>query len=128
MGGGMGGAEGLRDRVGALTSAPRGAARGKTGYSPRPGIVVQDVEGKESVVTSVRQVGAKTFYRKADRWVDSTIKPDQDTKATVIRQFSDEFVELAKAQEAEMNRYLTFDEPVTVNLDGRVYRIEPASR
>ncbi len=90
--------------------------------------MVQDVEGKESVVTSVRQVGAKTFYRKADRWVDSSVQPDQDAKATVIRQFSDEFFALANGQKNEMNQYLTFDEPVTVNLDGRVYRIEPAPR
>lgn len=129
MGAGMGGMfGGMSSAGGAMPSGPRRSAGEQFRSSPRPGIVVQDVEGKESVVTSVRQVGAKTFYRKADRWVDSSVQPDQDAKATVIRQFSDEFFALANGQKNEMNQYLTFEEPVTVNLDGRVYRIEPAPR
>ena len=61
-------------------------------------------------------------------WVDSTLKPDDEAKAVVIRQFSDEFFELARTQKAEMNQYLTFDEPVTVNLDAKVYRFEQAPK
>jgi Ca-activated chloride channel family protein len=93
---------------------------------PQAGIVVKDAEGRESVVTSVRQVGAKTFYFKNNRWVDSTVTPEQDAKATVIAQFSDAFFKLAATQKTELNQYLTFQEPVTVNLDGQVYRFEQA--
>ena len=42
--------------------------------------------------------------------------------------FSDEFFTLALNQKAEMNRYLTFDEPVTMELDGKVYRFEKAEK
>ncbi|WP_250846864.1 VIT domain-containing protein [Aquisphaera insulae] len=74
---------------------------------------------------TVRQVGAKTFYFKENRWIDSTVKPDDDAKARRVRQFSDEFFTLARSQKPEFNQYLTFREPVTVSLDGTVYRIDP---
>ena len=77
---------------------------------------------------TVRQVGTKTFFRKGDRWVDSEVKPDDEAKAVVIRQFSDEFFALARGQKSELNQYLAFDEPVTVNLDGKVYRFEQAAK
>ncbi len=73
----------------------------------------------------VRQVGNKTFFRKGDRWVDSDVKPEDEAKAIVIRQYSDEFFKLARNQSAGLNQYLAFEEPVTVNLEGRVYRFEP---
>ncbi len=75
----------------------------------------------------VRQIGSKTFYYKNNRWIDSTVKPEDDAKAVVIAQFSDQFFDLARSQTPEMNQYLTFTEPVTVNLDGRVYRFDPSS-
>ena len=74
----------------------------------------------------VRQIGSKTFYFKENRWIDSTVKPEEDAKAKLIRQFSDEFFNLARSQSAELNQYLTFTEPVTLKLAGTVYRIDPA--
>ena len=74
---------------------------------------------------NVRNLGVKTFYRKADRWVDSDVKPEEDAKAVVVEQFSDEFFKLARAQSAEDNQYLTFEEPVTVRIAGKVYRVDP---
>ena len=86
----------------------------------------KDLEGNDSLVATVRQLGTKTFYLKEDRWVDSVVKPDEEAKAIVIEQFSDDYFKLARSQVAEMNQYLTFDEPVTVNLGGKVYRIDRA--
>ena len=74
---------------------------------------------------SVRNVGVKTFYRKDNRWVDSLVKPEEDAKAIVVERFSEEFFKLARDQSAEQNQYLTFEEPVTVLIAGKVYRIEP---
>ena len=51
---------------------------------------------------------------------------DEAAKARRIRQFSDEFFSLARAQSAELNQYLTFSEPVTIKLAGIVYQIDPA--
>jgi Ca-activated chloride channel family protein len=83
-------------------------------------------EQKAQAQPRVRQIGSKTFYFKENRWVDSTVKPEEDAKAKVIRQFSDEFFNLARSQKSELNQYLTFAEPVTLKLAGVVYRIEPA--
>ena len=80
-------------------------------------------EGKDTA-DNVRQVGSKTFYHKENRWIDSEVTPEQEAKATVIEQFSDAYFNLAKGQSAERNQYLGFEEPVTVNLGGTVYRIE----
>jgi len=74
---------------------------------------------------NVRQIGAKTFYRKADRWVDAEVKPDQDARAVALEQFSDEFFKLARDQSADQNQYLTFTEPVTVLIAGCAYKIDP---
>ena len=75
---------------------------------------------------NLRQIGSKTFYFKDNRWIDSTVRPEEEAKAQIIRQFSDKFFDLARSQSAEMNQYLTFTEPVTLKLAGTVYRIDPA--
>jgi Ca-activated chloride channel family protein len=73
---------------------------------------------------NVRQVGNRAFFKKGDRWVDASVKPDDEAKAIVIEQFSPAYFELARNQTAEMNQYLTFEEPVTVALNGKIYRID----
>jgi len=73
---------------------------------------------------NVRQVGNRAFFKKGDRWVDANVKPEAEAKAIVIEQFSPEYFALARGQSAELNQYLTFEEPVTVELDGKVYKIE----
>jgi Ca-activated chloride channel family protein len=110
-GGGGGGAAG--------STASRGG-RATAGF---PAIIV-DAEGKESVATTVRQVGAKTFFRRSNAWVDSDVKPEEEAKATVIEQFSDKFFELAASQAANLNQYLTLDDVTVVKLKDRVYRFE----
>jgi hypothetical protein len=41
-----------------------------------------------------------------------------------LTQLSDEYFRLARIQKAGNNQYLSLDEPVTVKLDGKVYRID----
>ncbi|MGC1722820.1 MAG: VIT domain-containing protein [Isosphaeraceae bacterium] len=79
----------------------------------------------QNVQAKLRQVGSKTFYFKENRWIDSMVKPDEDAKAKLIRQFSNDFFNLARSQSADLNQYLTFTEPVTIKLAGTVYRIDP---
>jgi Ca-activated chloride channel family protein len=116
-GAGMGGMGGMRGMMGGMMS------RG-----PTYGVAYKDVNGRDSFAGTVRQVGTKTFFRKGDRWVDASVKPEDEAKAVVVRQFSDDYFKLARTQKAEFNQYLTFNEPVTVELDGRVYKIEPEAR
>jgi Ca-activated chloride channel homolog len=113
MGGGQAGQSGVRRPIVVGTSAA-----GIGNYT-------NGVADAKAAGPSVRNVGVKTFYRKENRWIDSQVKPEEDAKATVVEQFSDDFFKLARDQSAEQNQYLTFEEPVTVLLAGRVYRIEP---
>jgi Ca-activated chloride channel family protein len=88
-------------------------------------VAFKDAQGNDQVAATVRTQGKKTFYRRGDHWVDAEVKPADEAKAVVIEQFSDDYFKLARAQDAESNQYLTFEEPVTVNLEGKIYRIEP---
>ena len=103
---------------------------GMMGRNPAEGfgVTAKDAEGNQRFVGTVRQVGNKTFYRKADRWIDSEVKPADEANAKVVRQFSSAFFDLARSQNAELNQYLTFAEPVTVNLGGTVYRFDAAEK
>ncbi len=74
---------------------------------------------------NIRRVGTKTFFRKDGRWVDSEVKPEDNGKAIVVEQFGDEFFRLAARQSAEQNQYFSFDEPVTVRIADRIYRVDP---
>ena len=103
MGGGMGG----------MSGGIRGTAPAKPAHDQ---------------AANVRRVGTKTFFRKGNAWVDSALKADDEKKAKVVVQFSDAFFELARTQKPEFNQYLTFEEPVTVSLEGQVYRFEQAPR
>ena len=85
-------------------------------------------EGAVASESKVRQIGTKTFYFKNGRWVDSSVKPDEDAKAEKVVQFSDDYFRLAREQKAEYNQYFSQDEPVTVKLDGKVYHIDPAPK
>lgn len=84
-------------------------------------------EAKPSSASRIRQLGNKTFYFKEGRWIDSGVNPEQEKMAVVIRQFSAEYFKLSGSLKSETNQYLTFKEPVVVELDGKVYRINPAS-
>ncbi len=111
------------NRLGAGGFVANGPALGRSSPSGLPGSTTTP----NNPALNVRRIGTKTFFRKGDRWVDSDITAEDESKAVVIRQFSDAFFTLAREQKAEMNRYLTFDETVTVKLDGQVYRFEQAA-
>jgi Ca-activated chloride channel family protein len=93
-------------------------------YAAKPAIA-GDAENAQTASAKVRQIGSKTFYWKKERWTDSSVTQEEDEKATVIAQLSDEYFRLARAQKAENNQYLSQTEPLTVKLEGKVYRIDP---
>jgi Ca-activated chloride channel homolog len=80
----------------------------------------------EQAAESVRQVGNKSFYRRSNRWVDSSATEEQDKKARRVKQFSDEYFKLADRYGRKLSQYLVFDEPMLVVLDGEAFAIEPA--
>ncbi|HVW38828.1 MAG TPA: VWA domain-containing protein, partial [Pirellulales bacterium] len=74
---------------------------------------------------TVRNVGAKSFYRRGKRWVDADVTEAQEKKAIRVKQFSDEYFKLAEQQGGKLSQYLVFDEALLVNFDGQAYLIEP---
>jgi Ca-activated chloride channel family protein len=84
-----------------------------------------NAEGELAVLDSVRNIGQKSFYRRNDRWEDSTVSADEAQKAKKIVQFSNEYFELAARHGGTLAKYLAFDEPVLLNLGGETYLITP---
>ena len=74
---------------------------------------------------TVRNVGNRTFYCRGGQWVDSTVTEKQQQSTQHVKQFSDEYFELARPNGRTLSQYLVFDEPVLVNLSGKAYLIEP---
>jgi hypothetical protein len=112
MGGGMG----------------RAKAQVHFGKAPQLAVAEGRDEAARGTQAKVRQIGTKTFYFKNQRWVDSTITPEEESKSTVIVQFSDAYFNLAGTQNTEYNKYLSLPEPITVKLDGKVYQIDPVKQ
>jgi hypothetical protein len=74
---------------------------------------------------NVRNLGNRTFYRRDGLWVDSQATKDQQHGARRIKQFSDEYFDLARRYGRTMSQYLALDEPVLLILDRQAYLIEP---
>jgi Ca-activated chloride channel homolog len=79
----------------------------------------------ESSEQNMRNIGNRTFFRRNNQWVDSQVTRSQEANARRIKQFSDEYFDLARTQGKRLSQYLVFDEPVLLNLDDRTYLIEP---
>ena len=123
----------MKSRAGAAASGPQSGmmarhGRDAMGTGPRHGQRIRTTARRARPPPRVRQIGSKTFYWKNERWIDSTVTQEEDEKATVLTQLSDDYFSLARTQKAENNQYLSLDEPVTVKLEGKVYRIEPAKK
>jgi hypothetical protein len=79
----------------------------------------------QSAEQNMRNIGNRTFFRRNGQWVDSQVTKAQEANARRIKQFSDEYFELAQTQGRRLSQYLVFDEPVLLTLDNQAYLIEP---
>ncbi len=122
-GGGYGGRSGPAQATLSTTlSAPAAEAAKATGELSY-GSEIQSEADKAQV--SVRNIGNRTFYRRQNQWVDSQVTAAQQQNARKIKQFSQEYFDLAKRYGRSMSQYLAIDEAVVLNLDGQAYLIEP---
>jgi Ca-activated chloride channel family protein len=86
------------------------------------GVLYYDTERDEQVVArNVIAVGRKTFFRRGDRWVDSTVTEEEAAKARTIERFTPEYFELAARYGKHVAQYMSIEEPVVVKLNGEVY-------
>ena len=72
-------------------------------------------------VDTVPNVGRKTFYRRGDRWIDGSLSTEQEKQAIRMERFSADYFKLIDQHGKEAAKYLSFDEPVTVELGGQAY-------
>ncbi len=96
-----------------------GAARGSLKFAD-----AADRETK-SAEQNVRNIGNRTFFQRKGQWVDSQVTKEQEVGARRVKQFSDEYFELARTQGRRLSQYMVFDEPVLLTLDNQAYLIEP---
>jgi Ca-activated chloride channel family protein len=79
----------------------------------------------EAAQHSIRNIGNRTFFRRDGQWVDSRVSKEQQSQAKRVKQFSNEYFELARQYGRTMSQYMVFDDPVLITLDDRTYLIEP---
>ncbi|HEY2826886.1 MAG TPA: VIT and VWA domain-containing protein [Pirellulales bacterium] len=103
---------------GAAAASP--AIRAKEFY----GAVAASKDEDTKAAQNVRQVGRKAFFRRDQRWVDSAVTPDQEKKIVKVQRFSAEYFELIDRYGHETAKYLSTDEPLTLELDGQAYEID----
>ena len=75
--------------------------------------------------SNVWNQGSKTFFRRGEQWIDSTLGEDEQKNAIRVAQFSDDYFELVERHGHELSQYLTNDGAVLLSLDGQAYLIEP---
>jgi Ca-activated chloride channel family protein len=126
MSSGMGGLADKKaaDAFGGMNAAPMGPGRG-LGMGQEKNFAANAKSELASNAQNVRNVGNRTFYQRNGQWIDSQVTKNQQDNAKRIKQFSDEYFELARKNGKMISQYLVFDEPVLLNLDDQAYLIEP---
>ena len=116
--------------VGAEGFAQAANQGGRRGASQAPPAIGQrywradtgDRDVEEVVVTSVRQVGNRAFYRRGSVWVDAELKDLGKVDETVTR-WSPRFYEILRTTNADENARLAQAGTLVLNVQGRVLRI-----
>jgi len=114
----------LQESAGKAGVAQR-AAKGKFQQAARAGLAgaatFRDKQDREVTVNTVQNVGAKTFYLRGDRWVDSALQPAQQKKVQRVARYSKDYFDLVQRHGRDAAQYLAIQGKVTVVLDGQAY-------
>ncbi|HBO46307.1 MAG TPA: hypothetical protein DD670_20750 [Planctomycetaceae bacterium] len=102
-----------------------GAGMGASGYGGMGGALAPADREVQKAEQTIRQIGNRTFYLREGQWIDSTLDEARQKNPKRIKQFSDEYFELAGRHGRAVSQYLVFDEPVLLEVEGRAYLIEP---
>ena len=112
---------------GALHRSRGGARRPIAG--PRPALAGQsgtaaaaEPQPQRQLQQNVRTVGRKSFFRRGDFWIDSTLNEQQEKAAIEVERYSKAWFELIEKHGRDVAKYMTFDEPVILEVDGKAYR------
>jgi len=107
--------------AGSPSGSPSGAAASET-----PALSETAPEMDQAATgQTMRQVANRVFYRRQGQWIDSTLTDKQQQNPRRIKQFSDEYFELAQRYGRQVTPYMIFDEPVLLKVDQEAVLIEP---
>ncbi|MDZ4818997.1 MAG: VIT domain-containing protein, partial [Planctomycetota bacterium] len=76
------------------------------------------------VAQNVQNIGNRSFYKRANRWVEAGINEDQEKKAQRIKRFSDEYFKLVEKHGKAVAPFLVMDEPVVLTVEGQTYEFD----
>ena len=82
---------------------------------------LDEAAGRPIQIDNVRQIGAKTFYRSKDGWLDADVTPEQQQKVQRIERYSNAYFQMIDQLGTRFAKYLAIDEPVTVEFEGQAY-------
>lgn len=95
--------------------------------APALGIAVGlNNEKAEKDRETLRQIQTKTFFLKQNRWYDSNLKEGDEKQAKQIKQYSDEWFDLAAANSGEYAPLLAQSGELVLKLGDITYHVLPA--
>jgi len=77
--------------------------------------------GREVTVNTIKNVGAKTFYRRGDRWIDSEVTAEEMKRAVKVKRYSDQYFALIDKYGRDAAKYLASEGDVYISLGDKVY-------
>jgi Ca-activated chloride channel homolog len=85
------------------------------------------LDKKDTPSSLVKAAKGKTFYLREEVWIDSEYKAEARLPETTVRFASPEYFDLLKTK-PELGSFFSLGEAVVVVFEGRVYRVERATR
>ena len=82
-----------------------------------------DVDGNEIAITTMKNIGDKTFFLKDGKWIESTLDEEAQKNVVKIKAFSDDYFNLAKTNNADFIQYLGVGDNVVFKMNGKNYEI-----
>jgi len=105
----------------AAAPAPQAAGMaGRAGASAMGGMAAP-AEPSTGEVTTVMNVGTKTFFQRNGRWEDSVLTDEQLQQRKKIERYSDEYFALASKHGKDVAKYLALEGQVVVVLGDQAY-------
>ncbi|HEX6963642.1 MAG TPA: VIT domain-containing protein [Lacipirellula sp.] len=80
------------------------------------------VQDKQVVTDALITVGRKTFFKRGQQWIDSSVTAAEQKSARRIERFSREYFDLIDRHGQHVAQYLAIEDQVCVKLDGQVYQ------
>jgi Ca-activated chloride channel homolog len=87
------------------------------------GAVAASKDDETKVVQNIRQIGRKAFFCRGESWIDSAVTPDLEKNIVKVKRFSPDYFQLIDKHGTDVVKYLSIDEPLTLELDGQAYEI-----